>query len=185
MNMPDPPGKAGLLAGAEVIKYLLALATGAIVFSAGLLTDKVALSPLAKWFILISWCVLALSVVGGILANMRVPIMLTEQNYNVEDKFLKYPGLVQQLAFVFGIVLLGFALSIILYAHTQDGQKASPTQQIICTMPCPLPSPTPMVTPSPTPATTITDPPFKPRRRLCKNKNALLPTTRGRNTKRN
>lgn len=126
VQQPDPPGKAGLLAGAEIVKYLMALATGAIVFSAGLLSDKVTLPTAAKWFILFSWAVLAFSTLGGILASMRIPVQLSEQNYDVEDPFLKYPGMIQQLAFLLGIVLLGIALSIILF---QLGTTASPGKE--------------------------------------------------------
>ena len=126
MQQPDPPGKAGLLAGAEIVKYLMALATGAIVFSAGLLNDKVFLPPAAKWFILISWAALAFSTLGGILASMRIPIQLSEQKYDVEDAYLKYPGMIQQLAFLLGIVLLGIALSIILF---QQGRAALPAKE--------------------------------------------------------
>jgi hypothetical protein len=131
-NMPDDPGKSGLLAGAEVIKYLTALGTGAIVFSSGLLSDKVFLPTGAKWFMFGAWCLLALSVLAGLIAGMRIPIQLAEENYNVEDVYLKYPGMIQQIAFFFGVLSLGIALTLILIGHgtkldTQPG--AQPTVQ--------------------------------------------------------
>jgi hypothetical protein len=117
MSETDHPGKTGLLAGAEVVKYLTALGTGAIVFSAGLLSDKLFLPTAAKWLMALSWLVLSLSIFAGVVAAMRIPIQLTEENYNLEDKWLKYPGLVQQFAFLLGIVLLGIALATILIEH--------------------------------------------------------------------
>lgn len=165
MQPPDPPGKAGLLAGAEIVKYLMALATGAIVFSAGLLNDKVILPPAAKWFILISWGALAFSTLGGILASMRIPIQLSEQNYDVEDAYLKYPGLIQQLAFLLGIVLLGIALSIILF----QGKTASPGKgQVEGQQPINVIISSP---PQPTPSPTVEPPPRQPgKNSRCKNR---------------
>ena len=147
MNVPDPPGKAGLLAGAEIVKYLMALATGAIVFSAGLLNDKVFLPSSAKWFILISWGALATSAAGGILASMRIPIQLSEQNYDVEDAYLKYPGMIQQVAFLLGILLLGVALSILLFQQSKSPSAVKEEQSpqpihVMITPNEPTPSPT-------------------------------------------
>src|SRR6266852_3447480 len=120
MANADSPGKTGLQAAAEVVKYLAALGTGSIVFSAGLLNDKLFLPTGAKWFIFFSWCVLALSVLAGLFAGMRIPIQLSKENYNLEDTFLKWPGLIQQLAFFVGIVLLGTALTLILIEHGKE-----------------------------------------------------------------
>jgi hypothetical protein len=152
MARREHPGKAGLLAGSEVVKYLMALATGSIVFSAGLLNEKTSLSPSAKWFIFTSWVALALSILGGILASMRIPVQLTEQNYNFEDKFLKYPGLVQQLAFLLGILLLGIALTITLYKHGAEPTASTEPMvifQSIGSSPTPMIQPTPASSPTP------------------------------------
>jgi hypothetical protein len=142
MGNGDPPGKTGLQAAAEVVKYLSALGTGAIVFSAGLLNDKLFLPLTAKWFMFFSWCVLACSVLAGLFAGMRIPILLSEQNYKLEDKFLKWPGLIQQVAFFFGIVLLGTALTLVLIAHgnNQTPGKQSSAQPTV--QPSPTPHPT-------------------------------------------
>ncbi len=152
MQQLDPPGKAGLLAGAEIVKYLMALATGAIVFSAGLLNDKVFLPSSAKWFILASWGALAISTLGGILASMRIPIQLSEQNYDVEDAYLKYPGMTQQLAFLLGILLLGIALSIVLFQQAKaplPGKEPEAAQPIHVMISPNEPTPLPTVEPQP------------------------------------
>jgi len=131
MTPPDPPGKTALMVSAEVVKYLTALGTGAIVFSVGLLSDKLFLPTPAKWFLFISWFVLAVSVLAGLIAGMRIPIQLSEENYNLEDKFLKYPGLIEQIAFFLGIVFLGIALTFILAEHGRDhSSNKTDTQQV-------------------------------------------------------
>lgn len=106
--------KAGLDKTADFVNYLLALATGALVFSAGLIKPDYQMSSGARVLLLASWCLLAMSVLGGMFAYMRIPVMLSEQNYNLEDKYMIWPGRVQQGAFVFGIVALGAALFIVL-----------------------------------------------------------------------
>jgi hypothetical protein len=151
---PEPPGKGALSAAADVIKYLTALATGAIVFSAGLLNEKIFLSVWAKWLIFLSWCLLALSVAGGLLAGMRVPIQLSKQNYNLQNKYFEWPIRVQQIAFFCGIVALGAALSLILIGHNKErGDTDNPPPPVTPSpQPSPLPSPQPSVTPGVTPS---------------------------------
>jgi hypothetical protein len=150
----DPPGKTGLLAGADVVKYLTALGTGAIVFSAGLLSEKIFLSTASKWFIFFSWCFLALSVLGGLLAGMRIPVQLTEQNYDLEDPYLKWPGLAQQVAFFIGIIFLGIGLTIILVRRVEpqpskeDSTVSRPSPEPT-SLPTGLPTPTPVPSPAP------------------------------------
>lgn len=138
---PNPPGKDALTAAAEVVKYLTALGTGAIVFSAGLLNEKIFLPTSAKWFIFGSWCLLAISVLGGLLAGMRIPVLLSEEKYDLEDEYLKYPGLVQQVTFFFGVVLLGVALTVLL----ATSGKQQPSEHVPVTQPSPHSSATPGV----------------------------------------
>jgi hypothetical protein len=118
--------KAGLDKSADFVTYLLALGTGALVFSMELIKKDYPTSPFIRTFLLISWCLLAVSIFCGIVAYMRIPVMLSEQNYDLEDKHLAFPGITQQLAFLFGIVSLGVALSIILWARVGTSQDPSP-----------------------------------------------------------
>ena len=130
MNAPVVPpatGKDALTTGGDFIKYLTALGTGALVFSVGLIDKDAALVGSAKWFIIGSWVCLAISVVGGILAYSRVPIMLAEGNYDLEDRYLTVPGRGQQVLFVFGVVALGIALVVIL--ATRKSIPTAPPRQ--------------------------------------------------------
>lgn len=137
--MANTNGKSALVAAADVVKYLTALATGAIVFSAGLLSEKILLSGGAKVWMFLSWLLLAVSVAGGLLAGMRVPVQLSKQNYDLEDKYFEWPIRIQQIAFFLGIVALGVALALILIAHGKSE---------IITAPPPSPSPGPQLSPS-------------------------------------
>jgi hypothetical protein len=112
---PPNPEKSGLEKTADFVNYVLALGTGALVFSAELIKKDYPMTSGARALILVSWFLLSLSVVGGILAYMRIPVMLSEKNYDLEDKFLTPPGKIQQLAFFIGIIVLGVALGTLLW----------------------------------------------------------------------
>lgn len=116
-NEPEPPGKGALLAGAELVKYITALATGAIVFSAGLIPEKVTFTPTMKWLLGAGWIVLALSVAAGLMAGARIPVQLAEKNYDWENVWLKVPAGAQQILFVLGMLLLGWAMILMLWNH--------------------------------------------------------------------
>jgi hypothetical protein len=111
----NPPDKAGLEKAADFVNYLLALGTGALVFSAELIKKDYPMSPAARVLILVSWSLLAISILGGMFAYMRIPVMLSEKNYDLEDKYMIWPGRTQQIAFLIGIPVLGFALAILLW----------------------------------------------------------------------
>lgn len=112
--MPDPPGKTGIESSSEFVKYTTAFGTGALVFSVGLVGDKVILTAWAKGFLIASWTLLLISIVAGVLAYSRIPVMLSNKNYNLRDPYFEYPGICHQIAFLFGIAFLAIALVIIL-----------------------------------------------------------------------
>lgn len=105
----------------EFIKHCTALAAGALVFSAGLVGEKVTLVPQAHWLLTASWGLLAVSVLGGILAYGRVPIQLADEKYNLKSRFLTYPARVQQATLVFGMLFLAGALFLALTAPSVTG----------------------------------------------------------------
>jgi hypothetical protein len=128
-NLPNPPDKAGLEKAADFVNYLLALGTGALVFSAELIKKDYPMSSVARDFVLFSWFLLAISVLGGIIAYMRIPVMLSEKNYDLEDRYMIRPGRVQQLSFLIGIPALGMSLGILLWNRDLNAvQQAKPAQ---------------------------------------------------------
>jgi hypothetical protein len=106
----SPLDKAG-----EFAKYLTALATGALVFSAEILKKEYVLLDLSRHLLLISWGFLGLSAVCGLAVLARIPVMMAEKTEDLEDKYLEWP-LRGQLLFMFlGIVALGTGLSLTLW----------------------------------------------------------------------
>lgn len=103
----DDPQRSALDKAGEFAKYLAALATGALVFSKDLLGKDFALPGDTRYFILVAWCFLSLSVVAGILALARIPMMLREGTSDLEDKYLAFPLRAQQVLFLFGRARLG------------------------------------------------------------------------------
>ncbi len=113
-NGSESPGKTALSAAGEFIKYSTAFGAGTLAFSVALVKEQVSFSRWSKGFLIASWILLVISVVAGVLAFSRVPIQLSEQNYNLEDKWFSVPGKVHQLTFMLGIIALGVALIVIL-----------------------------------------------------------------------
>jgi hypothetical protein len=115
--MPDETKEAkSLTAAVDAHKTTLALATGTLVFSVGLLKENLHFSCWAKWLLGISWCLLGVSIVAGSLVHLRVPMMIAEDKPNIHDQLFEIPGKIHHTAFVFGVILLGVAMIVILAA---------------------------------------------------------------------
>jgi hypothetical protein len=110
-NGDSNPGKDGLQSAGEVLKVTLTLATGALVFGAGLVKDYATFPGFSYVTVLLAWVLLGLSAGAGILALSAVPMMLSKSNYDLEDPYLTWPARVHQLAFAIGILLLGISLA--------------------------------------------------------------------------
>jgi hypothetical protein len=108
--------KDGLTAAAEYVKYTLALGTGALVFSAGLLsTNTITLTPSGKVCLLLSWALFGVSIALGVFALAIVPGKLAAKTYDLNDKLLTFPTILHQVAFVSGVICLGVTLVTTLY----------------------------------------------------------------------
>jgi len=119
----SPLDKAG-----EFVKYLTALATGALVFSAELLKKDYVIPSTARHLILISWAFLALSALFGLAALARIPLMMKEGTDDLEDDFLKWPLRAQQVFLPLGIVALGIALGLALWHPvSSSAEEQKPT----------------------------------------------------------
>ena len=119
METPEPPKKTALIAAAEFLKYTIAFGTGTLVFSAGLVGEKVALPSPASPLLIATWILLTISVVSGVLAYSRIPIQLAEQKYDLEDRYFTFPGRIHQITFLLGIACLGLSLVLILKVPTE------------------------------------------------------------------
>jgi len=108
-----PAKQTALNVMADLLKITTAFATGALVFSAGILEDKVKIPPNAIIPLVGSWILLGLAAASGVLAYSRIPVLLAEEKYDIEDPYLCWPGRLHQILFGLGIILLGSALVLI------------------------------------------------------------------------
>jgi len=115
--MAEETKEAKSLASAvDALKATIAIATGTLVFSAGLLKENVQLTCAGNLLLATSWVCLGVSIVAGTLAHLRVPVMIAEDKPDIADKWFKPPGRIHHVAFVFGVVFLGAAMIVILAA---------------------------------------------------------------------
>jgi hypothetical protein len=113
---------------AEVAKYTTALATGALVFSADLVTKDVTLTRAANILLIISWVSITLSIIAGILCYSRFPIMTADDNKDIEDGLLVWPGRIHQVLLLIGIFFLGGALVVTLFAGKPEKRVTNELQ---------------------------------------------------------
>jgi hypothetical protein len=105
------PKKEALQSAAEFLKLTVTLATGALVFGAGLVKDALSLGIISRWLIVVSGLLLGLASAAGILALAAIPMMLERVDYEVRDKYFERPIRVHQLTLAAGVMLLGIALA--------------------------------------------------------------------------
>jgi hypothetical protein len=140
------PRQAALDKAGEFVKYLAALATGALVFSKDLLGKDFTITADTRYFILVAWGCLAFSVVAGIFALGRIPMMMHEGTDDLEDKYLEFPLRAQQMLCFLGVLALGGALIAVLWtkpgsASTAGGGASSQhnlTASTQCQRACPF-----------------------------------------------
>jgi preprotein translocase subunit SecG len=114
--------KLALEKACELIKYLTALSTGALVFGAGLAKEDLLQSSTARAVMVASWVFLAISSILGVLAYSRIPMMLSEGTADLNDRYLMFPFRLHQITFIAGILLLGTALTLGLIGKTDRAQ---------------------------------------------------------------
>jgi hypothetical protein len=107
--------KEGLESALDFTKYLLAIAGGIIAFV--LSSDVLArVEDITERGLLTAALVLlCLSVLGGIAVLSRGAIMLSEGEYSLEDKYLKWPGLANIFAFGGGFICVALFIGIVLW----------------------------------------------------------------------
>jgi hypothetical protein len=127
-----PPCKEGLKQLIDLLKFTLALVTGSLVFSVGLLKEDIAFNTCAKYFLLFSWLALTFSAVAGVLAYMRIPMLIANQDYSMRDKFMEIPARIHQIAFIIGLLLLGVTLVIALFLKGEQPSMQDHTKSEGC-----------------------------------------------------
>jgi hypothetical protein len=99
---PAGPSKDGLQSAVEVTKYALALAGGAIAYLLGADTLTNASGVLAKLVISASLLGFFLSAIGGLGVLMRAATQLSEEDYDIANRWISWPGLFNIFGLAFG-----------------------------------------------------------------------------------
>lgn len=119
----QPPAASGsaasdaLKAAGDIIKVSTGLATGALVFSVGLLPNAWTYTPLTRGLLIASWFLLFGSIVAGILSQAAIPVLMADQDYDIEHKWYTYPGRIHQGVFLVAVFILAWALTTIVYSE--------------------------------------------------------------------
>ena len=111
----------------EILKFMVLAASGVLVFSAGLISERDSLPPLSIHLLLISWLALGISAALGILAMMRIPVMMEERKSDHMDNWLVWPARIHQILFAAGVILLSAALANYMLAEVPPETKAPKT----------------------------------------------------------
>ena len=103
----------------DVVKILTSLATGALVFSVGLVAPTWGPYPLAiKWLIVLSWVSFGGAVFVGLWALYSAPRLVDAGKADIAADEVSDPGGAQQLAFLLGIVFLAAALIAVMFTSS-------------------------------------------------------------------
>jgi hypothetical protein len=102
------PQKEGLQAAIDFTKYLLTLSGAAIAFviQPSFSGSDIELRVLSTFSIIL----LAVCVISGLAVCSRGCVMLANGNYDLEDIFIKIPGLINMFSFGLGFLFLAYAI---------------------------------------------------------------------------
>src|SRR5713101_351001 len=102
--LPRPVWEAAadaLKAAGDIIKLSIGLATGALVFSVGLLPNSPLYTLFVRGCLVAAWTLLLLSIGTGVLSQAAVPVLMDDQDYDIENPWFTYPGRIHQVLFGF------------------------------------------------------------------------------------
>ena len=77
--------------------------------------DTAPLGSVQRWFLGAALLLLAVSLAAGLMVWSRAAQMLSKKNYNLRDRYLEIPGLINILSFGAGVVSLGVCVAIKLF----------------------------------------------------------------------
>ncbi len=116
-QVTSAPTPDALKAAGDIIKVSTGLATGALVFGVGLLPNAASYSPLTRVLLVLSWALLLVSIIAGILSQAAIPVLLADEDYDIENKYYTWPGRIHQVSFGFAVAILAAALISIMYSE--------------------------------------------------------------------
>jgi hypothetical protein len=105
------PDEAAFNSAVDLTKLLISLATGAIVFSIGLInSDNASYPDWAKWALVMTWASLLISIISGVWTLGLIPLLIKEGSLDINSDRIRDPVKNLQLFFVVGILCLASVL---------------------------------------------------------------------------
>jgi hypothetical protein len=119
--------KAGLDLALDFTKFIIALDGALIAFLTGASFLQTLNGPGQRGVAILTLCALGLSMVAGILVYMRAATMASEGRYDLGDPHLRWPGVVNVLAFLIGSFALGSLTLFQVGATPASSKKDGPS----------------------------------------------------------
>jgi hypothetical protein len=118
MNDAVPAEQSAMQQAQEFVRFLIGLGSAVIGFSTTLI-DRAALK--GTYFLHGIWVLMGLSILGGMFCYSRTVVMLSKSKFSLTDRYLEFPGRVQQVAFFFGIILVAWTLFVVAHDPAKIG----------------------------------------------------------------
>ena len=115
----DDPGKSSLESAADVFKWTTGAAAGSLVFSLNLVANFPSYDNLTRLCAVVAWAFLGLSIIGGTMTQLTLPVLLADKNYDLEAPSLVWPARVQQVTLAYGLALLAAFLIRIAFSEPE------------------------------------------------------------------
>ncbi|MBZ9603100.1 hypothetical protein [Phyllobacterium chamaecytisi] len=127
------PDKEGLVTAIEFTKFVLTLDGALIAFLTG--TSFLAqIDPgWERTALIVALILLGSSLAAGVLVYMRGATMLSDQNYDLADRGLKIPGMINVIGFASGAVAVAVLAIVALVFQPPEAAKSNPLP-LVCIM---------------------------------------------------
>lgn len=114
--------KAGLESALDFTKFVIALDGALIAFITGATFLEKVDSGWQKIGVIIVLLILTTSLIGGIFVHMRTATMLGSGNYDLNDRHLAIPGMINVVGFALGAAGIGLlAILVLVLAEPESG----------------------------------------------------------------
>jgi hypothetical protein len=110
-SVNNPFDKEGLKGAIEFTKILLALSGGAIAFILQPTGGGLAGGTLTGGLALLSLLALSICVISGLFVISGTCVLLAHREYDLENKYVKIPGLINVFSFAGGFLLLAIYIA--------------------------------------------------------------------------
>lgn len=99
--------KDGLVNALDFTKYIVTFDTGLIAFLTGTAFLQKVTGRIEKTAVVVTIFFLAVSLIAGIIVYMRAAIQFSNNDYDLENRYLRVPGLINVVCFSLGALGVG------------------------------------------------------------------------------